>query len=186
MQPLREFQIVYLVMTSPSEPNSANPSSRSAWRWCAALAFRRSLLTAARATSQLTPPRTPRHRNPQPKSWLQAFLWIRDNTPKDALFALDADYINAPAKTPNVFAPSPNAPPCRLLQGRREASIAPDLTAAWTLAQSAQRNLSAHHHRRRAPRALSPLGVSWLVLQSTAPPTSTALPQPTVTGLRLR
>ena len=50
-----------------------------------------------------------------------------------------------------------------------EASIAPQLTAAWTLAQSAQRNLSAPattDAERLA--ALRPFGVTWVVLQSTA------------------
>ncbi len=33
----------------------------------------------------------------KPKSpWLSAFLWIRENTPKDAVFALDPKYMNEP------------------------------------------------------------------------------------------
>jgi hypothetical protein len=29
-------------------------------------------------------------------AWLNSFLWIRDHTPKDALFALDAEYFSKP------------------------------------------------------------------------------------------
>ena len=40
---------------------------------------------------------TPRNR------WQQAFLWIRSNTPKDAIFALDNDYIESPGEDAQGF-----------------------------------------------------------------------------------
>ena len=73
---------------------------------------------------------------------MQAFLWIRGNTPKDALFALDADYINAPGEDAQSFRAiaERSALPDYSKDGG-EASIAPDLTAAWSIGQAAQRGL---------------------------------------------
>jgi hypothetical protein len=175
MQPLREFQIVYLVMiialgAKLGEIIGDPLLRRSAWRWCAAmLLLAAPIFTAARATS----PNSPHLELPgasNPNSWLQAFLWIRDNTPTNALFALDPDYINAPAEDAQCFrAIAERSALPDFSKDGGEASIAPDLTATWTNAQAAQRNLSAPattDAQRLA--ALTPLGVSWLVLQSTA------------------
>jgi hypothetical protein len=177
MQPLREFQIVYLIMVLAlgaklGEILGDPLLRRSAWRWCAAiLLLATPMLTAARATYPNSPHlELPGVATPNPNPWLQAFLWIRDNTPADALFALDADYINAPREDAQCFRAiaERSALPDYSKDGG-EASIAPQLTTAWTLAQTAQRNLSdptTIAAQRLA--ALTPLGVSWLVLQSTA------------------
>jgi hypothetical protein len=175
MQPLREFQIVYLIMILALGARLGAILGelllrRSLWRWCAAVTLLAApIFAAARATYPNSPhlelPGTP---NPNP--WLQAFLWIRANTPTNGLFALDADYINAPGEDAQCFRAiaERSALPDYSKDGG-EASIAPQLTAAWTLAQSAQRNLSAPattDAERLA--ALRPFGVTWVVLQSTA------------------
>ena len=74
-----------------------------------------------------------------PNPWVQAFLWIRDHTPKDALFALDADYINAPGEDAQCFRAiaERSALPDYSKDGG-EASIAPELTPAWKQGQAAQ------------------------------------------------
>jgi hypothetical protein len=105
-------------------------------------------------------------RNP----WVQAFLWVREHTPKDALFALDADYINARGEDAQCFRAiaERSALPDYSKDGG-EASIAPELAATWMAGQSAQNNLSAPEEtdgQRLA--ALRPLGVNWIVLQSSA------------------
>ena len=109
--------------------------------------------------------------------WTQAFLWIRDNTPKDALFALDADYINAPGEDAQCFRAiaQRSALPDYSKDGG-EASIAPDATAEWVRGQAAQQSLSAPSTSdERRVAALQPLGVTWLVLQASAT-TSLACP----------
>jgi hypothetical protein len=175
MQPLREFQIVYLVMVLAlgaklGEILGDPLLRRTAWRWCAAiLLLAAPIFAAARATFP-TSPHLELPGAPTPNPWLQAFLWIRDHTPTSALFALDADYINAPSEDAQCFRAiaERSALPDYSKDGG-EASIAPDLTAAWTNAQAAQSNLSAPTTTdAQRIAALTPLGVSWLVLQSTA------------------
>jgi hypothetical protein len=125
-------------------------------------AFARSAFPASRHLEfPWTTPRNP---------WVQAFLWIRDNTPKDALFALDADYINAPSENAQCFraiAERSSLPDYSKDGG--EASIAPGLTTEWKAGQQAQQLLSAPTTTDAMRIAtLAPLGVSWLVLDARA------------------
>jgi hypothetical protein len=105
-------------------------------------------------------------RNP----WAQAFLWVRDNTPKDALFALDADYINAPGEDAQCFrAIARRSALADYSKDGGEASIAPVLTADWVRDQAAQQALSSPSTTdAQRLAALRPLGVTWLVLQPSA------------------
>jgi hypothetical protein len=101
-------------------------------------------------------------------AWVQAFVWIRENTAKGALFALDADYINARGEDAQCFRAiaERSALPDYSKDGG-EASIAPELTEAWMKGQAAQAGLSGMTDTERL-RVLQPLGVSWVVLDSRA------------------
>jgi hypothetical protein len=177
-QPLRTFQIVYLIMVLFLGAKLGEVVlRRNPWRWIAALCLLGGIMFAAqRATfpnsSHVELPWT----NPR-SPWTRAFLWVRGNTPKGALFALDADYINAPGEDTQSFRAlaERSALPDYSKDGG-EASIAPELTAAWTTGQIAQRGLSAPNETDpRRIAALRPLGVSWIVLES---PAATALECP--------
>lgn len=171
LQPLRVFHIVYLVMVLHLGAKLGELLlRRHAFRWVAAMfllgaimfAFARSAFPASRHLEfPWTTPRNP---------WVQAFLWIRDNTPKDALFALDADYINAPSENAQCFraiAERSSLPDYSKDGG--EASIAPGLTTEWKAGQQAQQLLSAPTTTDAMRIAtLAPLGVSWLVLDARA------------------
>jgi hypothetical protein len=171
LQPLRVFHIVYLVMVLVLGATLGElVLRRHAWRWAAAMLLLGGIMFASARTAFPTS----RHlelpwtapRNP----WVQAFLWIRDNTPKDALFALDADYINAPGEDAQCFraiAERSSLPDYSKDGG--EASIAPELTSEWKEGQQAQQQLSAPASTDAMRIAtLSPLGVSWLVLDAHA------------------
>jgi hypothetical protein len=171
LQPLRAFQIVYLVLILALGASLGDRLLRRIpWRWAVAVLLLGGIaFTAARSafpnSNHLELPGTvPRN------LWAQAFLWVRDNTPKDALFALDADYINAPGEDAQCFRAiaQRSALPDYSKDGG-EASIAPDLTADWASGQVAQQGLSAPA-TTDAQRfsVLRPLGVSWVVLQSSA------------------
>ena len=175
MQPLRVFQIVYLVLVLVLGAKlGESVLLRSAWRWCAAVALLGGIMFAAERSAFPNSSHI-EFGQTSPNLWVQAFQWARDNTPKDALFALDADYINAPGEDAQCFraiAERSSLPDYSKDGG--EASIAPELTSAWQQGQQAQQVL------RHAPAAdsatgdalrlasLSPLGVSWLVLDARA------------------
>jgi membrane protein implicated in regulation of membrane protease activity len=174
MQPLRVFQIVYLVMiVALGAKLGESVLQRSAWRWPLALALLGApMLVAAYAAYPNSrhiemPWRTPQ--KDTQNSWSRAFLWIRVNTPKDALFALDPDYINAPDEDAQCFrAIAERSALADYSKDGGEASIAPGLTPEWIAGQRAQRNLSSETDAARVA-ALQPLGVSWMVLDSATP-----------------
>jgi hypothetical protein len=171
LQPLRAFQIVYLVLAlTLGAYLGERLLRRIPWRWAAAMLLLGGISFAAARTAFPNsnhlelPGIAPR--NP----WAQAFLWVRDNTPKNALFALDADYINAPGEDAQCFRAiaQRSALPDYSKDGG-EASIAPELTAEWVRGQAAQQSLSAPSTTdAQRVAALQPLGVTWLVLQAGA------------------
>jgi hypothetical protein len=171
MQPLRAFQIVYLVMVLLLGARlGERVLQQSAWRWASTMLLLGGIMLATERTAFPNsnhlelPWIAPRNQ------WVQAFLWVRNNTPKDALFAVDADYINAPGEDAQCF---------RAISGRSalpdyskdggEASIAPELTGEWAKGQAAQQGLSALATTdAQRVAALRPLGVSWVVLHADA------------------
>ena len=156
LQPLRAFQIVYLVMILMLGAKLGESLlRRRIWRWAATmLLLGGTMFTTARAayphSSHLELPGIA-----TPNPWTQAFLWIRSHTPKDALFALDADYINAPGEDAQCFRAiaERSALPDYSKDGG-EASIAPELTPAWKQGQAAQVR-TQQRNRRPTPRRTS-------------------------------
>jgi len=110
------------------------------------------------------PDRSARSANP----WVQAFLWVGENTSRDALFALDAKYVNTEGEDAQNFRALAmrSALPDYSKDGG-EASITPQLAAAWQQGAAAQARLSELADDVRDQRLL-PFGVTWMVLHSQA------------------
>ena len=104
--------------------------------------------------------------NPNP--WVQAFLWAKSNTPQDALFALDAKYVNTDGEDAQTFRATSlrSALPDYSKDGG-EASITPALAPVWQPAAAAQKDLSQQPDAQRDAH-LQPFAVTWMVLHSTA------------------
>jgi len=108
------------------------------------------------------PERAGRNFNP----WVQAFLWARANTPRDALFALDAKYVNTGGEdSQNFRAISLRSAVPDYSKDGGEASITPPLAEAWQQGAAAQKDLSALNDDVRNGR-LRPFGVTWMVLHA--------------------
>ncbi len=169
LQPLRVFQVVYVVLLLVLGGLLGDRLLRDRpWRWLAftvisgAIAFGVQRATYPSSAHLEWPNAVPTN------SYEQAFLWISLNTPVDALFALDAHYITAPGEDAQCF---------RALAERSilpdyskdggEASITPALTAAWTMAQKAQTDLNQRTDPERLA-ALKPFHVTWIVLKRDA------------------
>ena len=173
MQPLRIFQVVYVVMTLMLGALLGEwVLRRRPMRWVAAF----SLLAGVTMTAErMTFPDSRHLELPGALAWgpttdggnqfEQAFAWIRANTPKDAVFALDAQYITKPGEDAQSF------------RAIAERSVLPDfskdggvvtnqpkLAAAWQEGQTAQTGLDGQTDEERVAR-LKPLGVSWVVLE---------------------
>jgi hypothetical protein len=169
LQPLRIFQLVYVVMILVVGAGlGERVLRRSAARWVLAFSLLAGVMMFA---ERKTYPESARvelsgaMRWSAPENpWEQAFVWISRNTPEDALFALDSHYINLPGEDAQGF------------RAIAERSVLPDyskdggvvankpaLTGEWMQGVAAQAGLNTENDAARM-EALRPLGVGWVVL----------------------
>jgi hypothetical protein len=114
--------------------------------------------------------------------WREAFLWIRANTPSDAIFALDNDYIESPGEDAQGFrATAERSAVADWFKDGGIASNFPEAAALWWQGSTATEQLNQASDEQRLAR-LQPLGVSWIVLPVQA---STGFPCP-FTNARVR
>jgi hypothetical protein len=169
LQTLRPFLIVYLVLFMGLGAMLEQHVLRArVWRWVLIFGVIGGGVSAAQflvytsASHVELPWRQPR--NP----WVQAFHWVRENTPKNAVFALDANYIDAPAEDTEGFrAIARRASIADASKDGGAAAIFPQLAQPWLAQSTASRNLSGVSDADRIQR-LAPLHVSWLVLKQSA------------------
>lgn len=170
LQPLRPFLLIYICMfVILGGLIGRSVLERSAWRWIvlfagagAGLAFVQH--QAYPASSQIEFPGAA-SRN----GWTRAFLWIRDNTPPDARFALDADYIHIPGEDGQGFRAiaERDALADRSKDGGA-AAVFRQLADRWWAEQTATTDLNRIDDAERL-RRLAPFGVNWIVLNASAP-----------------
>ena len=108
----------------------------------------------------------PGRTNPNP--WVQAFVWARQNTPPNALFALDARYVNTDGEDAQTFrAIAQRSAIPDFSKDGGEAAITPALAPEWQRSARATRQLSEQTDATREAN-LRPFGVDWLVLHADA------------------
>jgi hypothetical protein len=179
LQPLRCFLLLYAIMTlllgatltqRLIQSSPRNPLLRRCLLTLPALIF---VITAAAMFSvqRLTFPASPHLELPSTTSqnpWTRAFLWARSNTPPDALFALDARYINTPGEDAQTFRATAlrSALPDYSKDGG-EAAITPSLAPLWQPSALAQAHLSSLSDIVRDQR-LQSFHVTWVVLDAHA------------------
>jgi hypothetical protein len=175
MQPLRIFQLVYVVMTLVLGAVLGERVLRRPIRWIVVFGLLAGVMTAAErrtfpASKHLELPGTlvwgapPDRGNP----FEQAFAWIGRNTPRDAVFALDAQYITKPGEDAQSFRAI--AERSVLPDFSKDGGVVtnkPELATAWLQGQLAQAGLNAEADGQRLAR-LKPLGVTWVVLERSA------------------
>jgi hypothetical protein len=170
LQPLRIYQTVYLLMLlALGAAATDHVLKRSIVRWTCMFA----LVGGAMAFVQWqTFPHSPHIEIPwrgPANDWQRAFQWIRNHTPTDAVFALDADYISAPGEDSQNFRATAerSALPDYAKDGGI-ASIAPNLTAEWLEGEATQKHLD----RAVGPAEIARLrscAVDWVVLTRSTP-----------------
>ncbi|HEV2576347.1 MAG TPA: hypothetical protein VGU25_03960 [Acidobacteriaceae bacterium] len=181
LQPLRAFLVIYLVMFLLLGANLQESLER-----CAAAASARRyaryaivpILMAAAVAMFITqriqfaasphvelPWRLQQNQN----QWVRAFLWCRDNTPQDALFALDAHYITTPGEDAQTFrAIALRSVLPDFSKDGGEAAITPRLADEWDAGFTAQLDLD----KQTTPELrehLDPYGVDWVILRTDSP-----------------
>ena len=104
LQPMRSFHLVYIVLFLLLGGLVGEYALRAkAWRWCGLFV---PLAAGMACLPSLSYPASPRVEWPGadcPNPWTRAFFWIRQNTPRDAVFALDPRYLLLPGEDTHGF-----------------------------------------------------------------------------------
>jgi hypothetical protein len=176
MQPLRIFQQVYVVMILVLGAWMAERVlERRPMRWVAMF----SLLAAVMLTAERRTFPASRHLElPNAQAWgastdsgnqfERVFQWISRNTPRDAIFALDSQYIQERGEDAQGFRAI--AERSVLPDFSKDGGVVtnkPELAAAWLQGEMVQTKLNVEADAERVA-ALKPLGVTWVVLQRAA------------------
>lgn len=170
MQPMRYLHLIYFFMTLIGGCLLVRYIVRSSiGRWVIYLAvINVSMFMAQRAlyrgSAHLELPGT-RGSNP----WLQAFSWIRNNTPVDAYFAMDPNYLASPGEDYHSFRAL--AERSQLADAIKDTAVVtqvPELGPDWERQVTAQAGWS-HFKLADFERLKSDFGVNWALVSYPAP-----------------
>ena len=97
--------------------------------------------------------------------WVEAFVWVRHNTPSDAVFALDPEYMEIPGEDEQGFrAIARRSRTADTIKDSGAVSMFPAMADEWlrqVQAQSGWRNFQLKDFRGLQAK----YGVSWVILQ---------------------
>jgi len=97
--------------------------------------------------------------------WAQAFVWIRDNTPVDALFALDPRHMELPGEDENGFrARAERSMLADLVKDKGACSMFPPLSVPWLEQIEDQKNWK-QLGKKDFERLQQKYGISWVVVE---------------------
>ncbi len=104
----------------------------------------------------------------------QAFLWIRDHTPRNAVFAFNPELVYLPEEDEQGFRAIAQRDHLADDKDAGIAAVMPRLAEGWAAQRNAQLNVDRMTDAQRIA-ALTPLGATWFLL---LPGTQTAFPCP--------
>jgi hypothetical protein len=114
--------------------------------------------------------------NESRNAWLQAFAWIRQNTPVDSLFALDPHYVELPGEDYHGFRAL--AERSALADYDKDAGMAarvPRLAPRWLKEVNAQSGWQSFH-AADFERLKNTFGVTWVILSARDAPAGMTCP----------
>ena len=170
LQPMRSFHLIYVAFFVLLGGLLGEYLLRAkVWRWI--LCFG-ALSTGMFALDMAGYPASPHIELPGVRyrgEWLSSFLWIREHTPKDAVFALDPEYLLKKGVDLHGF----RAIAERSMLADQEkdsgaASVFPDLAESWKEQSAAQSDWS-HVSESRLQNLRTLYGVSWVILENPNP-----------------
>ncbi len=170
LQPMRSLYLVYVVFIVIAGGILAQFVLKSrAWRWLVLfIPLSAGMFTAQRALFAGNPHVEWPGISVQ-NSWVQAFVWVRQNTPTDAIFALDPAYSALPGEDEQGFrAVSRRSSMADDDKDAGAASMFPQLSEVWWAQLQAQSGWG-HFQLQDFRRLQSTYGVNWLVLQHNVP-----------------
>lgn len=169
LQSLRIFQLIYILFfLAIGGLLGQHVLQRRTWRWlvCFTTIATAMFFVQLRAYPSLQHVEWPWSRPSNP--WEQAFLWIRNNTPEAAYFAVDPYYQDLPQEDTIGFRAM--AERSVLPDWNKDGGIAaidPVLSDEWWQEVRKTESFSNWNDQQRV-RVLKPLGANWIVLPANA------------------
>jgi hypothetical protein len=165
-QPMRSLHLLYIFMILLAGGFAGEYLLKShAWRWLALFlplcfgmfhAQRQLFPASAHIEWPGAPPRNP---------WVQSFLWVRNNTPVNAIFALDPAHMNIPGEDSNGFrALAQRSMLADAVKDSGAVTMFPPLAEEWARqvqAQDGWKNFQAQDFSRLH----TTYGVTWVIIQ---------------------
>lgn len=166
LQPMRSLQLLYMLMILLGGGLLGEFVLRKhAWRWIALfLPLSAGMCFAQRALF----PATPHVEWPGAKPgnpWEQAFQWVHDNTPEDAIFAIDPNYMGIDGEDAQGFRAI--AQRSQLADDGKDSGVVelfPQLGDTWLAQVKAQRGIE-QFHRADFMKLEQNFGASWAILR---------------------
>lgn len=170
LQPMRYLHLVYIFMAlAGGGLLGRSLLKRHVWRWAVYLLVINGsmFLVQWELVDDGAHLELPNVRTANP--WLQAFDWVRQNTPADAYFALDPRYLARPEEGFHGFRAL--AERSQLADGIKDTAVAmevPSLAPRWQQQQTAQAGWN-HFQLADFERLKSQFGVNWVVVNYPQP-----------------
>ncbi len=173
LQPMRYLQLVYYFMALIAGGLLGRYVLRArVWRWAAFLLVANGGMMAAQCAEYGASQHLEWPGRPPGNPWIQAFAWIRGNTPVDAYFALDPHYLEKPGEDYHEFRAL--AERSRLADAVKDAAAVtqvPELGDLWVRQVDAQQGWGSFR-LRDFERLKREFGVDWVLV---APPQASGL-----------
>jgi hypothetical protein len=165
LQPMRCFHLIYLVMFLFAGALIGEYVLRdSVWRWCALFVPVFAVMWTLQAQEFPSSPHIEMPGLSYTSGWVPALLWVRDHTPKGALFALDPDYLTSPGVDLHGFrAIAERSALADELKDSGAVSLFPELGNQWKREVTAQKAWRASHYRNYAT-LVTRYGVQWFIV----------------------
>jgi hypothetical protein len=166
LQPMRNLHLIFIMMFVLAGGLLARSVLKAhLWRWallltpvCLGMFLVQRQLFPATEHLEL-PGRSPAN------SWVQAFVWVRDHTPREAMFALDPGYMELPGEDQHGFrAVAERSALADALKDGGAVSMFPAMAPVWYEQVQAQRGWKSFQ-RADFQRLRRDYGVTWVVLQ---------------------
>jgi hypothetical protein len=165
LQPMRYLQLVYFAMALIAGCLMGKYALKaSAWRWAVYLIAMNGGMLAWQVALLSGSPHLELPWVRPANQWLQAFAWIRENTPADAYFALDPHYLEARGEDFHGFRAL--AERSQMADGVKDAAVAtqvPALGAEWARQVGAEQGW-ARFGAADFERLKREFGVNWVVV----------------------
>jgi hypothetical protein len=171
LQPMRSLHLLYILLLVFGGGLLADfVFKQQIWRWAV---FFLPLCAGMTFVQRQTFPSTNHLELPgvaARNEWVRAFVWIRDNTPTDAYFALDPNHMALAGEDEHGFRSI--AERSRLADTVKDAgavTMFPGLATAWETQVEAQAGWQ-RFHLSDVQRLKKQFGINWIVLQGSGIP----------------